>query len=235
MFDRRELAALAQTIQIQSPREREGQDFAVAFLFAAQVVACAILLHVGYYLTGAESVYWAIISSILVLQPGLSQSINASATRIAANLIGALTGLLIGYFLGTEAWHVIIAMVAVIFICEPLRLDFGLRTACVSAIIVMTSHVRENVLANGIERFLAVVIGCVLALGVQFVADSVSQKLGWQKMLAPSPTAPPDPQVENSALVNATTTNPLVSSPPSVIAAPTNSAFSRSSGVRAEE
>jgi hypothetical protein len=235
MFDRRELAALAQTIQIQSPRERKGQDFAVAFLFAAQVIACAILLHIGYYLAGAESVYWAIISSILVLQPGLSQSINASATRIAANLIGALSGLLIGYFLGTESWHVIMAMVLVIFICDPLRLDFGLRTACVSAIIVMTSHGRENVLANGIERFLAVVIGCVLALGVQFVADSVRQKLGWQKMLAPPPSASPGPEVENSKLANPTSANPLVSSPPSITPTPANSAFSRSSGIRAEE
>lgn len=189
MFDRQELATLVQTIQIQSPRERKSQDFALAILFAGQVIVCAVLLHSGYYLFRAQGVYWAIISAILVLQPGFAQSVNASVTRIAANLIGALIGLVIGYSLGTGSWQVVSAMVIVIFICEPLRLDFGLRTACVSAIIVMTAHGSESVLTNSIERFLAVVVGCGLALVVQLLADRIREKLGWQKMLAPPPSA----------------------------------------------
>jgi hypothetical protein len=189
MFDRRELAALAQTIQIQSQRERKGQGLALATLFSAQVLICAGVLHAGYHLAGANDVYWAIISAILVLQPGLLQSANASVTRIAANMIGAVTGLTISYALGTDGWHVAIALVVVIFICEPLRLDFGLRTACVSAIIVMTAHGGESVLLNGVERCLAVVIGCSLAMVVQLLAERVRQKLGWLKLLAPPPSA----------------------------------------------
>ncbi|MDB5386225.1 MAG: rane protein [Planctomycetaceae bacterium] len=210
MFDRQELAALAQTIQIQSPRARKEQDFTLAVIFAAQVVVCAALLHFGYHLAGASGVYWAIISAILVLQPGLSQSLNASVIRIAANLIGAMIGLLVGYSLGTDGWHVVLAMVAVIFICEPLRLDFGLRTACVSAIIVMTAHGSESVLTNSVDRFIAVVVGCGLALVVQLLADRVRRRLGWHKLLAPPTSAaaalPVSPVVVNSSVAKLSAT-----------------------------
>jgi hypothetical protein len=209
MFDRKELATLVQTIQIQSQRERKGQGLALATLFAGQVLACSVLLHVSYYLVGAPGAYWAIISAILVLQPGLQQSVNASATRIAANIIGAGTGLAVGNLLGTETWQVALALIIVIYICEPLRLDFGLRTACVSAIIVMTGQGSESVLTKGIERCLSVVIGCMLALVIQIVADRIRLKLGWGKLLAPPPSSMP---------CAATTVMPVAPPPKPVVA-----------------
>lgn len=191
MFDRNELATLVKTIQIQSQRDRKGQGIALATLFSGQVLACSILLHSGYYLMNARGVYWAIVSAILVLQPGLQQSANASAARIAANIIGAGTGLAVGILLGTDAWHVAMALVIVIFICEPLRLDFGLRTACVSTIIVMAAHGSESVLTMGIERCLSVIVGCVLAMVVQIAAERIRRKLGWLELLAPPPSSSP--------------------------------------------
>jgi uncharacterized membrane protein YgaE (UPF0421/DUF939 family) len=168
IFNRQESTALRQLVQ--SPRPTKKQTLLVAAVFAAQVIICSVLLHLGYRSAHAAGVNWAIISAVLVLQPGIGQSIAASAVRIAANLIGAVIGLIVGYAVGTGSWQVVLAMVIVVFICEPLRLDFGLRTACVSVIIVMTAN-GGNVLTSSIQRFSAVLIGCGIAVVIQLLTD----------------------------------------------------------------
>lgn len=189
MLDRQELAELISKVQIQSPRQSKQRRLAIATLFAGQVIVCTLILQAAYFALRAPGVNWAIISAVLVLQPGIAQSLSASAVRIAANLIGAITGLLIGYSLGTGWPQILAGMVAVIFICEPLRLDYGLRTACVSVIIVMTANGGIDVLTASFDRFVAVVAGCGLALLVQLLADRIREQLGWGDLLAPPPTA----------------------------------------------
>jgi hypothetical protein len=58
----------------------------------------------------------------------------------------------------------------VVIVCESLRLDPALRTACVAVIIVLTAnegHVRNS----SFERFSAVVLGCLMAMSVQIITD----------------------------------------------------------------
>ena len=190
IFHLHELAALRQLVQ--SPRPTRKQTLLVAAVFAAQVVACATVLHGAYHFAHAAGVNWAIVSAVLVLQPGIEQSIAASAVRIAANLIGALIGLFVGYTLGTGSGQVVLAMVIVVFICEPLRLDFGLRTACVSVIIVMTANV-GSVLSSSVERFGAVLIGCGLAVVVQLMTDRLRGGIR-----QPPPVEPAKPQATHA-------------------------------------
>ena len=89
----------------------------------------------GYFQLG--SAMWAVVSAVLVLQPGLEQSYGASATRFVANLTGALTGAIVDKVHGHGAADLMIALVLVVAFCELLRLDQGLRSACASVVIVM--------------------------------------------------------------------------------------------------
>ena len=57
---------------------------------------------------------WAIVSAVLVLQPGLEQSYGASATRFVSNLIGALTGAAVDWLYGHGGVDVIVALVLVV-------------------------------------------------------------------------------------------------------------------------
>jgi uncharacterized membrane protein YgaE (UPF0421/DUF939 family) len=120
---------------------------------------------------------WAVVSTVLVLQPGLEQSYGASATRFVSNLIGAMTGAIVDKLHGHAAIDVMLALALVVGFCELLRLDQGLRSACASVVIVMMS-VNGAVVANATERrVLAVVIGCTTALAVRILAERLQSLL----------------------------------------------------------
>jgi uncharacterized membrane protein YgaE (UPF0421/DUF939 family) len=146
-------------------------------MYTLQAVACAtiVLLIYGHFELG--SAMWAVVSAVLVLQPGLEQSYGASATRFVSNLIGALTGAVVDHLHGHSAADVMVALALVVGFCELLRLDQGLRSACASVVIVMMS-VGGTVVAQTTEkRVLAVVIGCSTALVVRILAERTQRLL----------------------------------------------------------
>jgi uncharacterized membrane protein YgaE (UPF0421/DUF939 family) len=61
---------------------------------------------------------------------------------------------------------VAVALVVVILLCELLRLDMGLRSACASLLIVTLSP-DPSLLHRGELRAVAVIVGCGIALLLQ--------------------------------------------------------------------
>ena len=171
---------------IQSQRRTTRRSLAMASFYAAQVVLCASILLGAYRYAHARGVYVAIISTCLCVQPVLDQAIGASAVRIAANFVGGMVGVMVAKTLGDGGWQTLVGLVVVCFVCEWLRLDLGLRTACVTVTIVMLANI-GNVMLTSEERCLDVFLGCGLAVGVQYVASIVRQRMGWAEALAPGP------------------------------------------------
>jgi len=189
LLDQNEHLALSRLL-LGRPRTVR-QALAAATLFAGQAVVCAVLLLWGYGYFKKPAGNWAIMSACLALQPGLVQSIGASLVRIAANVVGAIIGLAVGSLLGVGGWQLIVALVAVVFACQLLRLDLALRSACVTVIIILTFN-HGNVLLTGLERSSAVIIGCSLAVIVQMVIEGLREWFGWtEKPL--TPPAKPQP------------------------------------------
>jgi uncharacterized membrane protein YgaE (UPF0421/DUF939 family) len=153
---------------IAAPRRTTRQSMLAAVFFALELAAAAGLLSLGYSLAGKPGATWAMISAVLVLYPGINQSLSAALIRIAANLLGGLVGYLIGYYLGTDMMQVVLALIILIFIGELLHLDLALRTACVAAIIVLSAHT-TSIALSAIERMVAVISGCSAALIVQIL------------------------------------------------------------------
>jgi uncharacterized membrane protein YgaE (UPF0421/DUF939 family) len=162
--------------------------------YAAQVALCSGLLWGAYAQVGASAANWAVVSSVVVLQPGWTQSFQASVFRIAANLLGSLVGLAFGSLLGTGAWQVIAAMMVVVFCCLALRLEQSLRTACVSVIIVMTNSL-GSIATTGVQRVIAVFIGSTLAVIVQLLFEAAFRRLR-EEPAPPKPAARPPSQEE---------------------------------------
>jgi uncharacterized membrane protein YgaE (UPF0421/DUF939 family) len=177
MLDQNE--ALAFLRLVRAERRTTRQTLQLAFLYALQAILSSALLIVGYDLTHARALNWAIISAILVIQPGIEQSLAASAVRIAANLVGGLTGLAIGAFLGDGNPQLLFALLLTVAACELLRLDLGLRTACVATVIVMVTAPDGRVTTSALERLSAVIIGCLTALLVQLLAERLRRLTGW--------------------------------------------------------
>lgn len=144
--------------------------------YALEAALCAGGLMLAYKLAGADGQIWAVVSAIVVLQPGVQQSFEASAFRILANLIGASVGFLCGWLLGASVGYVVVGMLLTVALCLAFRLEQSLRTACVSLVIVMTTS--DGHLATiGIKRCIAVAIGSVLAVTVQLTVEAIARRL----------------------------------------------------------
>jgi uncharacterized membrane protein YgaE (UPF0421/DUF939 family) len=174
MLDKNERAAFLRLIQ--SDRRSTTQTFLFASLWTLQALSSAALLISGYAAFHARGVYWAIVSAILVLQPGIEQSIAASAVRIAANIVGGAIAFAVGRFCGVGAWQLLLGLALTVICCEILRLDLGLRTACVAAVIVLTAN-DGQVTTSSLERLSAVLIGCFLAVGIQLIVEGLRRAL----------------------------------------------------------
>ncbi len=177
MFDPNERLAFRRLFF--SERKTNRQSLQLACIYTMQVLVSGSILLAGYRWFHGKGVLWAMVSAILVLQPGLEQSIAASAVRIAANTVGGLIGFTIGETFGTAPPQLLFALAATVFVAEFLRLDVGLRTACVATLIVMTTS-EGHVITSSFERFSAVLIGCLLAVAVQFGAEGVRRWFGWK-------------------------------------------------------
>jgi uncharacterized membrane protein YccC len=177
MLERFERLAILRMIQADRPNNRE--TFRTAVLYAGQVVVASALLMEGYKLYGSAAALWAVVTAAMVIQPAMEQSIAASAVRIAANLVGGIGGVIVGHFWGDGIGQFLIAIVIVVGICDVLKLDLGLRTAVVSVAVIMLRS-EGKVVTTATERFVAVVIGCGLALVVQIGAEWVRKRLGWE-------------------------------------------------------
>jgi uncharacterized membrane protein YgaE (UPF0421/DUF939 family) len=173
MFDL-ERQAIQQVFQLPRPTLRES--LLLAAIYAAQAVVCAALLTLGYTLAGAPGMGWAIISAVLVLQPGLTDSLAASIARICANVVGAAVALIIERWYGTGTWQLLAAILVIVFLCEVLRLDMGLRAACVSAIIIMTFH-DSRIVMTSVDRAVSVIVGSSLAVVVQIAGSRLKHIL----------------------------------------------------------
>jgi uncharacterized membrane protein YgaE (UPF0421/DUF939 family) len=158
---------------VQSPRRVNRASVTGAALYAFEAAVCMLIVVFMYQRFQLGSAMWAVVSAVLVLQPGLEQSYGASATRFASNLIGALTGAVVDRLHGHGTADVIVALALVVTFCEILRLDQGLRSACASLIIVMMSVGSEIVSQTTERRVLSVVIGCVTALLVRVAVEPV--------------------------------------------------------------
>ncbi|MBX3390106.1 MAG: FUSC family protein [Phycisphaeraceae bacterium] len=152
--------------------------------FALQALLCTALLLLGYRVLGAAGVPWAIISAIIVLQPEVNESLRAAVVRILANIVGAMIGMIVGVTLGMGGWQVILSLSLVILTCELLRLDLGLRSACIAVIIILMFD-DASVEHSAMERCIATITGCALAASVQIGMEHATRRLGIHDRIFP--------------------------------------------------
>lgn len=152
---------------LDSVRAQREISFSQALIFAAQAVVGTLAALAIYNWAGAPGGMWAAVSVVLVLQPGVHKSVTASIVRVLANLIGVGTGVIVSMAFPHGPAAVAVSLVVVILLCELLRLDLGLRSACASVLIVTLSP-DPALLHRGEQRAVAVIVGCGIALMLQF-------------------------------------------------------------------
>jgi uncharacterized membrane protein YccC len=125
---------------------------------------------------------WALISVIIATEPEISAALQAFNSRVLNTLIGCAIGLLFLYLLGPAPIWVLLGITASIFLCTHLiRVPGSWRVAPVTVAIVMTPSFlgagKSASLSTAIDRTIEVLLGCMVALLITFVASQMQKVL----------------------------------------------------------
>ena len=129
------------------------------------LAACAVSYAVSR-LIGLHEDYWALVASIVVTQPALSDTLSAGRDRVLGTLVGALAGLgVIGIaelgFPSFALFWIALIPLSVLTAVKP-----NLRLSCVTLVIVVVVPSVGPVFARPIERIVEILVGTVVAIVV---------------------------------------------------------------------
>jgi uncharacterized membrane protein YgaE (UPF0421/DUF939 family) len=159
---------------IQAQRGITSQSVAESCVYAGQAVVATLVILSGYDWAGHPGGMWAAVSAVLVLQPGFRQSLAASAIRVMANLLGAGIAVVVGLSVSNNTGAICLSLLLIVMVCEFAKLDAGVRSACVSVLVVLAGS--GALYERGLERATAVAIGCAMALALQMLMQPALQQ-----------------------------------------------------------
>jgi uncharacterized membrane protein YgaE (UPF0421/DUF939 family) len=144
-----------------------------AITFSAKAALSALLGVICYRQLQLPGSVWVVaVSAVIVTQPTLHSSLNASLLRVTANLAGALGGAVLGVLIG----HPLIAMTIGIMLtglaCYAVKEDDMLRPASVAVILVTLAGESAH-WQTVLNRVIGVMVGCVAAVVVGFLFDKL--------------------------------------------------------------
>lgn len=111
--------------------------------------------------------YWAVISSIIVMQSSVGATVGASWNRLAGTGVGAMVGAVFGSIWGDHVLAFGIAVGLTVWLCSLLGLLDSYRLAGVTVGVVMLFGREEpSYWVIAVRRFLEVSVGIVVSLVV---------------------------------------------------------------------
>ena len=115
---------------------------------------------------------WCLISVVLVLSPEGTDALELAITRIKGNSVGAATGILILFLQVPVPWNIAAGAAISLFVCDALKLNTGARSTLAAMIIILLHHEGTHLWDAALSRILAVIVGCLLALGITYLVHS---------------------------------------------------------------
>jgi uncharacterized membrane protein YgaE (UPF0421/DUF939 family) len=115
---------------------------------------------------------WCLISIILVLSPDGKDAVPLAVSRMKANVVGALAGLLMLSLHPATLIMVTGAVIITIVVCYVTNLENPTRTALAAAIIVTLHEGGRHIWDVALERVIAVLAGCLIGILITYVFHS---------------------------------------------------------------
>jgi uncharacterized membrane protein YgaE (UPF0421/DUF939 family) len=144
-----------------------------AITFSAKAALSALVGVEAYnYLPLPGSVWVVAVSAVIVTQINVDSSLRASLLRVAANLGGAFCGAVLVLLIGAPPAAMAIGIMLTGLACFALKHDDLLRPAAV-AVILVTLAGKTNEWDVLRTRILGVIAGCVCAVVVGFLFDTI--------------------------------------------------------------
>jgi uncharacterized membrane protein YgaE (UPF0421/DUF939 family) len=144
-----------------------------AIIFSTKAAASAVAAALCYKLFDLPGAPWvAAVSAVLVTQPNLHSSLQASFMRVAANLAGAFGGAALSILIGQPIVAMAIGVMVTGLVCYFLKQDDAQRPAFV-AVVIVTLIGDGGKWNTSLDRVAAVVVGCLCALVIGFLFDKL--------------------------------------------------------------
>ena len=145
-----------------------------AIIFSAKAAVSAVVAALCYNFFDLPGAPWvAAVSAVLVTQPNLHSSLQASFMRVVANLAGAFGGAALSILIGQPIIAMAIGVMLTGLICYFLKQDDAQRPAFV-AVVIVTLIGDSGKWNSSLDRVAAVIVGCLCALVVGFLFDKLS-------------------------------------------------------------
>jgi uncharacterized membrane protein YgaE (UPF0421/DUF939 family) len=143
-------------------------------IYIGKCVAGILLCYlISYFMGGWIDYPWSLISVVLVLSPEGKDALDLSLTRIKANTVGALIGVLILLAGVPTPWNIAAGAVLSLFACDRLGLNTGARSTLAAMIIILLHDEGGHLWDAALSRVLAVGVGSLLGLGITYVFHSL--------------------------------------------------------------
>jgi uncharacterized membrane protein YgaE (UPF0421/DUF939 family) len=161
-----------------------------ALAFSAKAAVSAVVGVLAYRYANLPGSVWVVaVSAVIVTQPTLDSSLQASLLRVVANLAGAVCGAILGLLIGHPLAAMALGIMVMGMACHLLKQDDMLRPAAVAVILVTLAGEsgQWDALRN---RVLGVAVGCASALVVGFVFDKILGRIKWRIVEEPKKNSP---------------------------------------------
>ncbi len=128
----------------------------------------AVLTFTITSLLNLEFGYWAVISSVIVMQVYVADSIEMCLYRFSGTLIGAMLGVIVIFFIPKTEVFIGIALFVTIGLCSFLtHYKSRYKMAAITLVIViMTGTHAQNILIFGLSRVFEICIGILCAFTI---------------------------------------------------------------------
>ncbi|MBW4698824.1 MAG: FUSC family protein [Aphanocapsa lilacina HA4352-LM1] len=145
--------------------DRLRSETAATLKIAVKSGAAALITDLGARLIGLADPTWAVVSAVIVMQANLGSSFGASQQRLVGTAVGAFLGALIGSLVVFNSLVLGAGITLAILVCAALRVYESFRIATVTLAVVLLAGSASPWLF-GLERFIDVTLGILVALGV---------------------------------------------------------------------
>lgn len=139
------------------------------FIFSPIIIyifRCLLGFSIGFGLMKSFpdfDLFWTLLSIMLVISPEGKDSPRLTAERVKANLVGAFSGIVVMFIPSSVFLKTMTGIVVATVLCYIFKLLNVSRTAIVALIIILIERPDDSFKAS-IERFISVLLGCVIGL-----------------------------------------------------------------------
>lgn len=142
-------------------------------IYALEFITATLVGYFLYLLFPDYHMIWAMTSIALVLSPRSDKSKLLIYDRIKANFLGVLVGFLVLLVHYPNILTFCIGAVVLILVSNHLRYLTCIRSSLVALVVVVIPEIGEagNCYMIALDRIVAVIAGCLIALVVSFVFD----------------------------------------------------------------